>query len=212
MKKSIVFTFCVIFLFVFTNSPALTQSLPGDSFGSVEKSASNAGQFYGGAALKLFEKNDNWGLDFGFLVSYQASGSFAIGFGFYTLITHNIQLDVGQSPGIYPFLRLTYGGIELFYTAEIIDDLYINIGGLLGAGVGNSSQSTQIDVTTSPSGEWIFLTEPTFKLGYEVFGGVITELSAGYRITTSLDIPGLENNNINCPVFGLTLKLSNIGL
>jgi hypothetical protein len=141
MKKSIVLTFNIILLLVFTNSPALTQSLPGDSFGSVEKSASNAGQFYGGAALKLFEKN-----------------------------------------------------------------------GLLGAGVGNSSQSTQIDVTTSPSGEWIVLAEPTIKLGYEVFGGVITELTAGYRITSSLDIPGLENNNINCPVFGLTLKLSNVGL
>jgi hypothetical protein len=212
MIKRYSLSICLILIIAFTQNRAFSQSLPGDSFDSAEKSAGNEGQFYGGAALKMFEKNDYWGLDFGFLVSYQVTGSFAFGFGFYTLITHNIQLDFGQSPGIYPFLRLTYGGFELFYTNEIVDDLFINVGGLLGAGVGNSSQSTQIDVTTSPSGEWLMIAEPAVKLGYEVFGGVVTELSAGYRLTTNLDMPGLENNNINCPVFGLTLKLSNVSL
>jgi hypothetical protein len=212
MKKRTILHISLIVLFVLINSNVFSQSLPGDRYGSVAKSSSNEGQFYAGAGLKLFEKNDNWGLDFGFLVSYQVSGNFAAGFGFYTLITHNIQLDEGQDPGIYPFLRLTYGGIELFYTNEIIDDFFINIGGLIGAGVANTSQSTEIDVTTSPSGEWLLIAEPTFKLGYEVFAGVITELSAGYRITTNLDIPGLENSNVNCPVFGFTFKLSNVGL
>ena len=200
------FFFLYLIIFVINISILQSQRLPGGIEKQDYEKKETKGSFYGGIVGKAANIFDDWGVEIGARAGIMLTNHFGIGFGFYTLITHNVDIDSPEFEDINAFLRLSYGGIEAEYYILPGKRFNISLLALVGGGIINYSNYSNVDLGLDPAGSWIFLTEPGISFNLEILKKTYIGLSLNYRITGGVDFKKIKNSDLSGPVIGISIK------
>ncbi len=197
----------ILIILIFTlPSFIFAQQLPGGSEKEKDESIEHPeGHVYYGLVAKSPNLIDDWGLEVGVRLGFMISDDFGMGLSYYSLITHNIDLN---SPDIHQnaFLRLSYGGLETEYNIGITRRFSASLMSLIGFGGINYSISSSIDAASNPSADWIFLAEPVAALYYRFYETLSVGLGAGYRFSFDAEMQGVSDSDISGPVLTLIIR------
>jgi hypothetical protein len=186
-------------------SNANSQLLPGDvkpNSAKPRKSSDGlAGTYFAGVTAKGANTFEHWGLDVGIQAGGFLSDHFALGAGFYYLLTQNVQI----LPNEPYFLQLTYGGLEPQFFFKF-GNFAFHAKLMIGFGFAGYSQSTNFDVLSDLDGDWIYVSEPSLGLSVIPTEDFWISVDAGYRQTGGVDFKMIKQQDLNGPVISITFK------
>jgi hypothetical protein len=198
----------IILILLFSFIGAKAQLLPGQKEPEeiVKEDSLSDGGGYVALTGKFPNIDKTWTAELGLRAGGRFD-NFGIGFGIYTLLLQNIDLTLPGSPNYHPFLRYTYGGIEIEYIAKSLKNTTILGNILIGLGNMNDKETSGISAPFSMSGKWYFILEPSFGVDLRIYRNYWAGITGGYRLTVGTDNFGLNNSDMNGIVLGVSIKI-----
>lgn len=165
-----------------------------------------------GIAIKPTTIDGKISLVSGFKATYIYDHSLYLGFGYYNLITNNIEAGfIDDSLNVRPNLRYDYFGPEFEYVFNPDNTLNFSIMTLVGMGhvkYGVSKNVTQSGEEYYPeySDDWFYVLEPAVNINYQLTTWMRLSANAGYRLTFGGNYTYREDNYGDSQLSGFTLK------
>jgi hypothetical protein len=166
---------------------------------------------FGALVTKATTIGGKFGLLVGLRGAWITNHAFSIGGGFYGLATQNVTMDggeIGGTPGQDYFLEMGYAGLEFEYAYPWNRLLHMSADMLVGGGgvayIEDPRHNHRDDEVLDSDA--FFIAEPGLRLELNVANPMRLDLGVSYRFVSDIEMPQIENKDIDGPAVALTFK------